>query len=71
MPIIRLSDNNTLTIPAEVAKELGLKPGESVELTPAEGGYLLARHQSTIEPPAPVTLTTSGEVPNWATPSPS
>jgi ATP-dependent DNA helicase RecG len=52
MPIVRLADNNTLTLPPEVVDALGLRPGDSVEMIPAQNGFLLAR--SAPSPSAPI-----------------
>ncbi|MBT0653972.1 ATP-dependent DNA helicase RecG [Geomobilimonas luticola] len=43
MSIIKLSDNNSLTIPAEMAKELDLKPGDDLSLEKGDGGTLVVR----------------------------
>ncbi len=54
MTVLRLSDNCTLQLPVEVAKALGIAPGDRVELTATESGYLLQRHQPTAPNKTPV-----------------
>ncbi|HEY6007441.1 MAG TPA: AbrB/MazE/SpoVT family DNA-binding domain-containing protein, partial [Geobacteraceae bacterium] len=58
MPIVRLADNNCLTLPAEVVEALGLKPGDEVRMTPAENGYLLVRTAPAL-PAHPLTAPSS------------
>lgn len=54
MPIITLTDNNILTIPAELVQQLGLKPGDrlSVEID-GEGRLVLSPVRGTPPPPQP------------------
>ena len=53
MPIVKLSDSCTISLPEEILKTLSLKPGESVSLEPLERGVLLTRCSSPEESPAP------------------
>jgi len=51
MTIIKLSEDNRISLPLEVTEALGLKPGDVVELTASENGFLLARHIPAAPPP--------------------
>src|SRR6185369_7943759 len=56
MPIITLTDNHTLTIPAELLAQLGLKPGDRLRLEPDGAGELRLtplREPAPTAPPAP------------------
>jgi ATP-dependent DNA helicase RecG len=46
MPIVTLTPDKTITLPPEVTERLGLKPGDLVELTPTDDGFLLSRKVS-------------------------
>jgi len=43
IPTVTVSENNTITIPAETLEQLGLKPGDAVSLERGEKGALVLR----------------------------
>ena len=52
MPIVTLAPDKTITLPPEVTEQLGIKPGDRVELTPTGDGFLLSRKVSEASSPS-------------------
>ena len=48
MPLLTLSPDNTLALPEDVCKYLGIRPGDEVSLELGEGSVILKRHQPSV-----------------------
>lgn len=46
MPTAMVTFNGRITLPPEVRKELGLKPGDNVDFVEVEKGRFAIRHQA-------------------------
>jgi len=46
MPIVTINDTNSITLPEEIVREMGVKPGDSLSLEKGEGGEFVLRPRS-------------------------
>lgn len=52
MPLVKLAENGQIVVPDDLLSELGLRPGDLLDLEPVQGGIRISPHISP-DPPSP------------------